>query len=352
MSLTLFSHILLHNVDPAWTRAEQHAARRDVARLAAALEERGYPVRPVEVGRANLRALLRNFDPRRHLVLNWCEELPGRAHSEGQAARLLDALGFAYTGSPPEVLDFSEDKAGVKERLRAAGIPTPRGMVIAAPGKKEWPVYPALVKAAREHGSAGISHASVVFSQAELDRQAAGMAARSLLPLMVEEFIDGREFHATIWGDAELEMLPPAEIDFSACADVRDRLCTYDFKFRPRSAHFRKLRRVSCALPPAAAADLGAVCRSAYRAVGCRDYARLDVRLRGGVFYVLDVNPNPDISPDCCLAWSAAQAGFSYGAMAGRLLALAARRHPDYGRHPPRTALLAAGGGRPEIIMV
>jgi D-alanine-D-alanine ligase len=79
-------------------------------------------------------------------------------------------------------------------------------------------------------------------------------------------------------------------------------------------------------------AELERVCMAAYKAIGCRDYGRIDVRLRDGAFYVLDINPNPDISEDASMASAAEHAGLSHGDMASNLLSLAAKRHPVFGK--------------------
>ena len=78
--------------------------------------------------------------------------------------------------------------------------------------------------------------------------------------------------------------------------------------------------------------SLQRICLSTYRAYGCRDYARLDLRLRDGVFFILDINPNPDISFDASMACAAESVGISYGDMGSRLVCLAARRHPVFGK--------------------
>jgi D-alanine-D-alanine ligase len=114
---------------------------------------------------------------------------------------------------------------------------------------------------------------------------------------------------------------------------VHDRLCTYDAKFSPGSAHYEGIHTViPSSLSEVELAQLEAVCMSAYRAIGCRDYGRIDVRLRDGVFYVLDINPNPDISEDASMASAAGHAGYSHGEMAERLINLASRRHPVFGK--------------------
>jgi D-alanine-D-alanine ligase len=74
--------------------------------------------------------------------------------------------------------------------------------------------------------------------------------------------------------------------------------------------------------------ELERVAQRAYRVIGCRDYARFDIRLRDGVFYLLDVNPNPDISSDTSMAFAAELAGYSYGDMLSQVVNLAANRHP------------------------
>jgi len=127
-------------------------------------------------------------------------------------------------------------------------------------------------------------------------------------------------------------MLPPVEMDFSRFADVHDRLCTYDSKFTPGSRHYDGIQaRVPAPLSDEESARLEDTVVRAYHALGCRDYARLDIRLRDGLFYVLDVNPNPDVSPDASVACAAEAAGYSYGALVSELVHLAAHRHPVFG---------------------
>ncbi len=153
------------------------------------------------------------------------------------------------------------------------------------------------------------------------------------LPALVEDFVDGREFHVSLWGNGRVEMLPPAEMDFSALNDVHDRLCSFDAKFMPGSVHYEKIRTViPGTLREAEQTELERVCMAAYKAIGCRDYGRIDLRLRDGVFYVLDINPNPDISEDASMASAAEFAGYSHGDMARYLIKLAAKRHPVFGR--------------------
>jgi D-alanine-D-alanine ligase len=105
---------------------------------------------------------------------------------------------------------------------------------------KDWERFPAIVKPAFEHCSLGIDTNAVVLDAKELGDRVAYIRETYAQPALVEEFIDGREFHVTLWGNGHIHMLPPAEMDFSAFTDVRDRLCTFD------SHKLRRLNRNRC----------------------------------------------------------------------------------------------------------
>ncbi len=101
----------------------------------------------------------------------------------------------------------------------------------------------------------------------------------------------------------------------------------------PAPTHYEKIETLLPApLTREEKLALEKVCCDAYRALGCRDYARLDIRLRDNIFYVLDVNPNADISHDASMACAAEVAGISYGQMGSLFVRLAARRHPVFGK--------------------
>ena len=324
--------LLLYNIDPAWDPAEQEEAVAATEELIDALRRVGHPVTPVQVNDMDLRRFLTPYDPERFVVLNWCEALPGISHSDALAAETLEEMGFVYSGSPPPVLRLSGDKEKVKETLLRAVVPTPAGCVCTPDRHAAWETFPSIVKPLREHCSIGITPESVVLDREALRERIRFVAETYGQPALVEEFIDGREFRVTLWGNDEVEVLPPVEMEFSAFSDVRERLCSWDAKFTPGSRHYTGIRTVAPApLTPEELQRLEDVARSAYRAMGIRDYARFDFRLRDGVFYLLDPNPNPDISADASLALTAELAGYSYGRMGSRLIRLAAKRHPVFG---------------------
>jgi D-alanine-D-alanine ligase len=324
--------LLLFNVDPAWTVRERTEVFDEIFRLGEAVRQVGHAVTLLPVTDENLPRRLTDFSPEDYVVFNWCESLPGVPHSEALVAEILESMNFVYTGSDAAVLALSEDKWRVKRFLRKAGIPTPRWHLYHSRKCGEWNCFPAIVKAACEHCSEGITPDSVVMNQEDLLERIGYVLDTYGQPALVEDFIDGREFHVSLWGNGHIDMLPPVEMDFSAFTEVHDRLCTYDAKFVPDSKHYKEIGTLLPApLDAEAYQRLKEVAVAAFRAVGCRDYARLDIRLRDGEFHVLDVNPNADISADASMACAAEVAGYSYGQMGSRLVRLAAQRHPLFG---------------------
>lgn len=324
--------LLLHNVDRSWSAASISECQREVRTLRASLRRLGHSVTTVEVNGPQLEALLSEHDPSQHVVLNWCEEIPGIPHSEAQVAETLSEMNFTYTGATPDVLRLSWDKRKVKGLLEEGDIPTPRWRVYSKPNPEGWDCFPSIVKPALEHCSYGVTHGAVVLNPDEMRQRLEYVLTAFKQPALVEDFIDGREFHVTVWGNGTLKMLPPAEMDFAAFASVRDRVCTYDSKFTEGSEAYEKIElRLPARLSAQEKELLEETACRAYRIIGCRDYARMDVRLRDGLFHVLDVNPNPDISSQTSMTLGARLAGYSRGAMASVLVNLAARRHEVFG---------------------
>lgn len=319
--------LMLYNLDRTWAAHEIEEAIAESDHLQAALQEVGHPVTPVVIYDTDLVTPLRPYSCDEYIIFNWCEGLPGLPHSYALVARTLEELNFVYTGSPPEVLALSEDKRVVKALLDARSVPTPQWRIYESAQPNGWGRFPAIVKPAQEHCSLGVTSEAVVMTPGELCARIAYVLDTFHQPALVEDFVDGREFHISLWGNGAIQMLPPAEMDFSAFSDVHDRLCTYDSKFNPSSVHYNQIKlQLPAPLTPDEYRRLEQISVAAYRAVGCRDYARLDIRLRDGVFYVLDVNPNADISFDASLACSADAAGYSYGAMGSHLVNLALHR--------------------------
>jgi D-alanine-D-alanine ligase len=324
---TLVPVLLLYNLDSTWGLEEELECMRHVELMAEALRKKGHEVEGVPV-RRNVAYSLVGYDPKKYIVFNWCEGIDGGPNDYDVVARQLDELGFVYTGAGPESLALTQNKGYVKRILDQQRISTPPGRVFThSEDAGEWTVFPAIVKPVAEHGSYGINHDSIVDDVAGLQRQIDYIMKEFGVGALVEEFIAGREINVAIWGNGALETLPLYEILFTHTTDPRRQVVDYDTKWSYDSIQF-KHSIVSCPadVDESTARHARSTALAAYKALGCRDYGRIDMRVRDGVSYVVDVNANPDITIEGGFANTVRAAGLDYGAMASRIVKLAAER--------------------------
>jgi D-alanine-D-alanine ligase len=326
--------LLLYNIDREWPAADIKESEEAAEVLGQSLREIGHPVTQARLEDSNLPHLLRSYDPEEYLVFNWCEELPQIPRSASHVTAALEDLGFVFTGADTEALILAQDKQRVKQMLDAHNVPTPLWKVFSSTHTDDWNIFPAIVKPVFEHCSFGVTRDAVVQSSEELAKRVKYVLRAFKQPALVEEFIDGREYHIGIIGNGRLKVLPAVEMDFSAFPSINDRLCSYDSKFDSESESYNYIEyRLPAPLSASERKQLETIALAAYRATLCRDYARLDIRARDGTFYVLDVNPNADFSIETSLAMSAEMSGLSYGQLASCLINLAAKRHPVFGKN-------------------
>jgi D-alanine-D-alanine ligase len=270
------------------------------------LVEAGFRTEKLGVG-TDPSALLTGLGGERpDLVFNLFEGLADDPGTESTVTGLLEWFGVPFTGSPSAALTLARDKLRTKYLLQGAGLPTPAFHVVerlpCPPCTIPWPV---IVKPALQDASVGIEQASVVVAQEELEQQVAVVLDRFGPPVLVERFVHGREFHAAVieepdadTGEPAPRMLPLAEIVF----DERDAsywpIYSYDAKWREGTHEWEATPLISPVhLAPPLMERLGDICCRAFRLVGCRDYARVDVRMTAsGEFFILEVNPNPFIN--------------------------------------------------------
>jgi D-alanine-D-alanine ligase len=242
------------------------------------------------------------------------------------------------------VLSFALRKDRVKQRLEEAGIPTPAGRVLGHPADPCDLPYPVIVKPVREDGSVGITRMSVAHDPAQLARAVEAVVTSLRQPCLVEQFIEGREFNVALLGHPTPRVLPLSEIDFGRLPSESPRIVSYEAKWSSGSADdLGTVPVLHPTLPNAVAARVRRVATEAFRAVGVRDYGRVDVRLAAnGVPYVIDVNPNCDLSPHAGMAHSAAAVGIDYGALAALLVRYALRRRRADGAGAAATGEMAS----------
>ncbi|HEX7118101.1 MAG TPA: hypothetical protein VF212_04900 [Longimicrobiales bacterium] len=257
------------------------------------------------------------------LVFNLCEGAGGSSANEARVAAALELLGLPTTGSPSETLALARRKDRVNAILAAADVPVPTWLPL-EPGERPtgWSRFPAIVKPSAEDASIGITPRSVVRDPAELVDAVA--AAPGGGPILVQEFLDGRELIVGIVGET---VLPVAEIDFAALPDDAWPIVTYDAKWAAGSPDdIGTAPRCPAPLDEATRREAVRLALDAWRLVGGRGYGRVDLRAdRGGRLHVLDVNPNPDLSPAAGLSRMAAANGWGYADLVGRIVREAVR---------------------------
>jgi D-alanine-D-alanine ligase len=189
--------------------------------------------------------------------------------------------------------------------------------------------YPVIVKPSREDASVGISDESVVYSLAELRRQVRFIQEEFEQPALVEQYIEGREVNVAIMGNRKPVVLPISEIDFSGLTDDMHKIVSYDAKWMQGTVAFSGTQGICPAKVTAEEeALLKDIALRCYRVIGCRDYARVDIRLtRNKTPYVLEVNPNPDISDDAGFARSAMAYGLTFHQVVGKIVDYALERY-------------------------
>ena len=323
-----YKAVILYSVFSDWTVEDTIVSEEAVTRMKRGLGAIGREVSSIAVYNDIPRAL-KHLDPREHVIFNWCEGLDGNPNAYEAVPPILEQLGFAYTGASAWSLDASQHKGRTKQLLLENKIPTPVSKVVDRAVLNGWRRYPAIVKPANEHCSFGITPQSVVDSAQQLKERVQYVLDTWHGPALIEDFIDGPEFNVSIWGGNELSVLPLAVIDYSVFEDYHERLCSFDAKWNPESDAYR-LTGVQCPAPIDAVLRrrIEKVALNAFRALQVRDYGRVDIRIRNGVPYVLDVNSNPDITMEGGFARSARVAGYDYGQMTAKILDFAAARRP------------------------
>jgi D-alanine-D-alanine ligase len=331
--LILYNEPTLPRDDPDW--AQEAGVLESVEAVTAALVNRGHRVRSLGASASprELVETLAALNPP-DVVFNLFEGYGGVGHGEAEITGLVELLGHPLTGSPAECLALVRDKARTKWLLGGAGIPTAPFRLIGADDPLDRDDLarllaegPAIVKPAHEDGSLGIGTESIVSDLAALERQLARIR-EAYGPALVERFIVGREFNAAIIALPEAVLLPLAEIEFSGPGPAGWQIVTYDAKWAIGSAADRQTpARCPADVDPTTAAEIGRVALAAFRLVGCRDYARVDMRVdEEGRVYVLEVNGNPDIDPSAGFARSLKAGGISYEEFVERLVQTAAAR--------------------------
>ncbi len=326
---------LFHAAVAADAAPDEMDTLAQVEALREALHQLGHTVVDIGLGLDATTAVAALERSRPDVVFNLVESVNGWGRMIASGPALLECLGLAYTGAPLDAIFTTSNKRLAKERMRAAGIPTPdwydplrrRASGLALPER-------VIVKSVWEHASIGLGEDAVVTLDSEpalhaiCRERAAGLGG----DCFAERYVEGREFNlGLLAGKETVLVLPPAEIVFEG---YRDRLAivgyrakwmkgTYEFHHTPRRFDF----------PPEDAELINALIdlsRRCWDLFGLAGYARVDFRVDPeNRPTVLEINTNPCLSPDAGFAAALARAGLPFSEAVARILADARnRRHP------------------------
>ena len=273
------------------------------------------------------------------LVFNLAESFDGRSALESNVAALLNLIGLRYTGSSPAALLMAGDKSLTKKVLSFHKILTPQFATVyrGALDHVGDLAFPLIVKPPQEDASLGITSKSVVRDVRELLGTMDALQREFQAPVLVEEFIDGREFYVGIIGNVTPVALPVMELDFSAFPPDRPKVASWEAKWgeggsgdaSESGAEFAGTRSVfPTDVGPELLARMQAVAIESFNALRLRDYGRVDLRVTAaGEIYVIEVNPNCYLEQSGEFSRAAAESGLAHDALIARIVELAQGRY-------------------------
>jgi D-alanine-D-alanine ligase len=265
------------------------------------------------------------------LIFNLAESFAGNDTADYCIAAYLELLGKHFTGSGSHGLLYAQDKATAKKILEFHGIQTPV-FARSFPGRLDFShdlAFPVIVKPAREDGSIGIEFNAVVNSIRELMERIDWLHANFNSPVLIEEYVEGREIYVGVLGNENPVALPPVELDLSKLPEGTPRIAGAEVKWGKGTAAYRDTKSaVAEDLPEETVALVQQTAVAVFQALELRDYARIDMRLRpDGHVAVIEANPNPWLASKAEFAMAARSGGRTYTQLIDEILSLTMARY-------------------------
>ena len=296
------------------------------------LKQLGHDVEVLGV-RADLgviRAALLEFKP--DIAFNLLEEFHDNPLYDHHVAGYLELMQQSYTGCNPRGLLIAHDKALSKKILSYHRIRVPKFSVYPRGRKPRLSTklrYPLIVKSLYEEGSYGISQASIVHTAEKCLERIAYLHEKLRTPVIVEEFVDGRELYLSIIGNQRVEVLPLVELAFGNLPDGNYRIATSKVKWDWKYQQEQQIElQIPTDLDDTTLRKLKRLGRRIYRVLDLTGYARIDLRLHdNGDVYVLEANANPDVGYGEELSVAGEAVGIDYPQLLQKIVNLGLRYH-------------------------
>ncbi len=296
------------------------------------LKKMGHDVAPLGID-SDLRVIrtaIFSFKPT--IIFNLLEEFDGEALFDQNVVSYLELLKVSYTGCNPRGLIIARDKALAKKILIYHKINTPRFEVFPM-NKANKSItdmkYPMIVKCLNEEASLGIAQASIVHSKEKLIERIDYINKKMQLSAIAEEFIEGREFSVGILGNHKLEVMPIWELKFKNSKNPQRELYTASAKFNEQYRKQKGITNQKADISDRLAKKIIDTCKETYKILNLSGYARIDLRVDDNEdIFILEANPNPDISIDDEFATSAKYAGINYQELLEKVIKLGQNWNP------------------------
>ena len=307
---------------------------RQVAR---ALREREHQVNTLPAT-PDLKALISALErDESEIVFNLCESLGGEDRHATSVASLLELIGKRFTGAGSLGLTLAQDKALSKKLFSFHGLRSPRFSVMQA-GEVEWSDdlhFPLFVKPSSSDSSVGIDEGSLVRNVKELMERISYIQAEIKSPVLIEEFVDGRELFVSVIDSNGYSALPIVEWDFSACKGPK--FATQEAKWNKDSEGYKAPERFPKDIPDEVYSAMQSAAIDACKALRIFDYGRVDLRVRckpeqraddpqNWEFFIIEVNPNPYLEQHAEVVMAARERGLSYHDLLETIIASCERR--------------------------
>jgi D-alanine-D-alanine ligase len=326
-----------------WEEPEEEGASADKAPLTRTLDKKEVEEEVAEaLGKLGHQATLHCLDgstkslhalarSEADLIFNLAESFAGNDTADYCIAAYMELLGKRFTGSGSHGLLYAQDKGNAKKILEFHGIHTPvfarsyRGRLDFSHDLE----FPVIVKPAREDGSIGIEFNAVVSSIRELMERIDWLHANFDSPVLIEEYVEGREMYVGVIGNDNPTALPVVELDLSKLPQGTPRIAGAEVKWGRGTRAYRDTKSaVVDDLAEETAAVLQQTAISVFQALELRDYARIDMRLRpDGRVAVIEANPNPWLASKAEFVMAARKAGRTYAQLISEITELALARY-------------------------
>ncbi len=262
------------------------------------------------------------------LVFNLCDGF-NNPEDEYKLIEDLEKENVTYTGCSSSTTKLCQDKFALKNVFKSSKINCPAGQLFKNPEDKLNPNlnFPLISKPLGEHGSNGIDEDSVIFNEDQLRKKLSHLFSKFNKPILVEEYIDGREFNVPIIGNENPDALGILEIDYSQHFEDKPKILTYKAKWSKNSNDFKNTYSIIANLNKEDEAKIYSAAISAYKAASCTGYASVDLRMdNDGNVFVIEVNSNCYIAPESDMLKAALSRGVSYERLLSKIMQYAIER--------------------------